>query len=36
MVRDPFWLNTQNYKVEIKDKVEQSWKKSGALHYISV
>ena len=35
MVLDPTLLSTQNYKVRIKDKVEQSWKLSSALPYIS-
>ena len=30
------WLNTQQYKVRIKGKVEQSWKRSNALHYTTV
>ena len=36
MVLDTFLLNTQHYKVLIKDEVEQSKEKSNALPYISV
>ena len=36
MVLDTSLLNTQQYKVRIKSKVEQSRKKSSALHYTSV
>ena len=36
MVLDAALLNTQHYKVRIKDKVEQSKKWSGALPYTSV
>ena len=31
MVLDTYSLNTQQYKVRIKGKVEQSWEKSSAL-----
>ena len=31
-----FWLNTQQYKVRIKGKVEQSWERSSALPYALV
>ena len=31
MVLDTFLLNTQQYKVRIKGKVEQSWEISSAL-----
>ena len=36
MVLDTSLLNTQHYKVRIKDKVEQSWEKSSAFHNTSV
>ena len=36
MVLDTSLLNTQQYKVRIKGKVEQSWEKSIALAYTSV
>ena len=36
MVLDTSLLNTQQYKVHIKGKVEQSREKSSALPYISV
>ena len=36
MVFDTSLLNTQQYKVHIKGKVEQSRKRSSALSYISV
>ena len=36
MVLDTFLVNTQQYKVCIKGKVEQSWEKSSALTYTSV
>ena len=36
MVLDTSLLNTQQYKVCIKDKVEQSRKRSSALSYTSV
>ena len=36
MVLDSSFLNTQQYKVRIKGKVEQSKEKSSALPYISV
>ena len=36
MVLDTYLLNTQEYKVHIKGKVEQSWEKSSALPYASV
>ena len=36
MVLDTFLLNTQQYKVRIKDKVEQSRERSSALPYTSV
>ena len=36
MVLDTSLLNTQQYKVRIKRKVEQSWEKSSALPYTSV
>ena len=36
MVLDTPLLNTQQYKVSIKDKVEQSRERSSALHYITV
>ena len=36
MVLDAALLNTQHYKVQIKDKVEQSRERSSTLHYISV
>ena len=36
MVLDTYLLNTQQYKVRIKGKVEQSWEMSGALPYTSV
>ena len=36
MVLDATLVNTQNYKVRIKDKVEQSKETSSALSYVSV
>ena len=36
MVLDTYLLNTQQYKVRIKSKVEQFWEKNSALHYTSV
>ena len=36
MVLDTYLINTQQYKVRIKGKVEQSWEKSSALPYTSV
>ena len=36
MVLDISLLNTQQFKVRIKGKVEQSWERSSALPYISV
>ena len=36
MVLAAFLLNTQQYKVGIKGKVEKSWEKSSALPYTSV
>ena len=36
MVLDTSLLNTQQYKVKIKDKVEQLRERSGALLYTSV
>ena len=36
MVLDTFLLNTQQYKVRIKGKVEQSRERSCALRYTSV
>ena len=36
MVLDTSWLYTQQYKVRIKGKVEQSRKKSSALPYTMV
>ena len=36
MVLDATLLNTQHYKVRIKDKVEQSWERSSALPYTLV
>ena len=36
MVLDTYLLNTQQYKLRIKGKVEQSWERSSALPYISV
>ena len=35
MVLDTSLLNTQQYKVRIKGKVEQSWERSSALSYNS-
>ena len=35
-VLDTFSLNTRQYKVHIKGKVEQSWERSSALPYTSV
>ncbi len=35
MVLDAVFLSTQNYKVRIKGKVEQSWEWSSALPYTS-
>ena len=36
MVLDATLLNTQNYKVRIKGKVEQFWERGGTLPYTSV
>ena len=36
MVLETSLLNTQQYKVCINGKVEQSWERSSALHYTSV
>ena len=36
MVLDTSLLNTQQYKVRIKGKVEQFWERSNALPYTSV
>ena len=36
VVVDASLLKTQDYKVRIKGKVEQSWGKNSALHYTSV
>ena len=36
MVLGTSLLNTQQYKVRVKGKVEQSWERSSALPYISV
>ena len=36
MVCDTYLLNTQQYKVCIKGKVEQSWERSSVLPYTSV
>ena len=36
MVHDTSLLYTQQYKVPIKGKVEQSWERSSALPYTSV
>ena len=36
MVLDTTLLNTQQYKVRIKGKVEQSWERSCPLPHISV
>ena len=36
MVLDTSLFNTQQYKVRIKGKVEQSWERSSALPYTSV
>ena len=36
MVLDTSLLNTQQYKVSIKGKVEQSWERSIALSFTSV
>ena len=36
MVLDTSLLNTQQHKVRIKGKVEQSWEKSSALPYTLV
>ena len=36
MVLDTSLLNTQQYKVHIKGKVEQSWERNSALPYTSV
>ena len=36
MVLDTYLFNTQQYKVRIKGKVEQSWERSSALPYTSV
>ena len=36
MVLDATLLNTQHYKVRIKDKMEQSWERSSTLPYTFV
>ena len=36
MVLDTYLLNTQQYKVRIKSKVEQSWERNSDLPYTSV
>ena len=36
MVLDTSLLNTQQYKVRVKGKVEQSWERLSALPYTSV
>ena len=36
IILDTSWLNTQHYKVRIKGKVVQSWKRSSALPSTSV
>ena len=36
MILDTPFLNTQQHKVRIKGKVEQSWERSSALPYTSV
>ena len=36
MVLDTYLLNTQQYKVRIKGKMEQSWEWSSTLPYTSV
>ena len=36
MVLDTYLLNTQQYKVRIKGKVEQSWERNSALPYTLV
>ena len=36
MLLDTYFLNTQQYKVRIKGKVEQSRERSSALSYTSV
>ena len=36
IVFDTSLLNTQQYKVHIKSKVEQSWERSSTLSYTSV
>ena len=36
MVLDTSLLNSQQYKVSIKGKVEQSWERSSTLPYTSV
>ena len=36
MVLDTFLLNTQQYEVRIKGKVEKSWERGSALPYTSV
>ena len=36
MVLDTYLLNTQEYKIHIKGKVEQSWERSSALPYTLV
>ena len=36
MVLDASLLNTQHYKVQIKGKLDQSWKRSNALPYTLV
>ena len=36
MVLDTSLLNTQQYKIRIKGKVEQSWERSSALPHTSV
>ena len=36
IVLDTYLLNTQQYKVRIKNNVEQSWERSSTLPYNSV
>ena len=36
MVLDAILLNTQHYKVRIKDKVEQYWERSSTLPHLGV
>ena len=36
MVPGTFWFNAHHYNVRIKDKVEQSREKSGAIPYTSL